>query len=244
MTDKTTQPLDRDAIRAVFMKHGFTIKEGQTDLTPYVYAAAEELIELARSAQPRTTIVQQAEATPCGGCVGTGSDLDEMGETCGECSGSGRVIAPTSGTTESASERRKCRYCDSTTNSDNPEEVCPGCADRAPSPSREAERRTEMSICPNTGHACRCQPQEGVMCQYGPTPDDWRTAKLNAECLPPLPLDPLCRDDTEHGIDYYTADQVRQAQRDAIALSYALVQGDRCTYCGGPHKRGDCKWPL
>jgi hypothetical protein len=38
--------INRDTIRAVFMKHGFTIKEGQTDLKPYVYAAAEELLSL------------------------------------------------------------------------------------------------------------------------------------------------------------------------------------------------------
>jgi len=69
-------------------------------------------------------------------------------------------------------------------------------------------------------------------------------SELNTDGLPPLPPDPLCRDDTEHDINYYTADQVRQAQRDAIALGYAFAQGDRCTYCGGPHKRGDCKWPL
>ena len=30
-----------------------------------------------------------------------------------------------------------------------------------------------MTICPNSKHACRCQPQEGVMCPHGPTPKDW-----------------------------------------------------------------------
>lgn len=35
---------DRDAIRRIFMAHGFTIKEGQTDLKPYVYEAAESLL--------------------------------------------------------------------------------------------------------------------------------------------------------------------------------------------------------
>jgi hypothetical protein len=35
---------DRDAIRRVFMAHGFTIKDGQTDLKPYVYEAAEALL--------------------------------------------------------------------------------------------------------------------------------------------------------------------------------------------------------
>jgi len=46
--------MDKDTIRAVFMKHGFTIREGQIDLKPYVYAAAEELIDLARRAEPST----------------------------------------------------------------------------------------------------------------------------------------------------------------------------------------------
>ena len=44
--------LDRDLIRDVFLRNGFTIKEGQTDLKPYVYAAAAELLALARRAQP------------------------------------------------------------------------------------------------------------------------------------------------------------------------------------------------
>ena len=48
--NQTTTPaaLDLDTIRAVFMRNGFTIKEGQADLKPYVYAAALELIDLAR----------------------------------------------------------------------------------------------------------------------------------------------------------------------------------------------------
>lgn len=39
----TTQ-LTQDEIRAVFLSNGFTVKEGQTDLKDYVYAAARELI--------------------------------------------------------------------------------------------------------------------------------------------------------------------------------------------------------
>lgn len=41
----------RDAIREVFIRNGFTIKEGQADLKPYVYAAAEELLRLAAPVQ-------------------------------------------------------------------------------------------------------------------------------------------------------------------------------------------------
>ena len=41
---------DRETIRAVFLRNGFTIKEGQADLKPYVYAAAGELMSIARAA--------------------------------------------------------------------------------------------------------------------------------------------------------------------------------------------------
>ena len=37
----------REEIREVFMAHGFTIKEGQTDLKQYVYDAAHALLKLA-----------------------------------------------------------------------------------------------------------------------------------------------------------------------------------------------------
>lgn len=35
--------LSREEVRAIFMSHGFTIKEGQTDLKQYVYDAAAAL---------------------------------------------------------------------------------------------------------------------------------------------------------------------------------------------------------
>lgn len=41
----TDLKLDKSVIREVFLKHGFSIKEGQTDLKAYVYEAAEALIE-------------------------------------------------------------------------------------------------------------------------------------------------------------------------------------------------------
>lgn len=44
--------LGRDQIRAIFMQHGFTIKEGQTDLKQYVYDAAEALLAAQREAKP------------------------------------------------------------------------------------------------------------------------------------------------------------------------------------------------
>ncbi|TKD30025.1 DUF551 domain-containing protein [Azotobacter chroococcum] len=39
-------PVNRSVIRDVFLRNGFTIKEGHADLKPYVYAAAEELLAL------------------------------------------------------------------------------------------------------------------------------------------------------------------------------------------------------
>ena len=41
--------LDRDRIREIFMAHGFTVKEGQTDLKQYVYDAAEALLRAVRA---------------------------------------------------------------------------------------------------------------------------------------------------------------------------------------------------
>lgn len=38
------QPVSKDLIRKVFLENGFTVKEGQTDLKPYVYEAAHALL--------------------------------------------------------------------------------------------------------------------------------------------------------------------------------------------------------
>ena len=48
----------RDQIRDVFMRNGFTVKEGQTDLKPYVYAAAQELLALVDTRQSATFAVE------------------------------------------------------------------------------------------------------------------------------------------------------------------------------------------
>ena len=45
------EQLTREQIREVFMAHGFTIKEGQTDLKQYVYDAAYALLELVAAPQ-------------------------------------------------------------------------------------------------------------------------------------------------------------------------------------------------
>ena len=50
--------MTKDQIRQIFLAHGFTIKEGQTDLKQYVYDAAEALLKAS---------VQQAE--PVDGCT-------------------------------------------------------------------------------------------------------------------------------------------------------------------------------
>jgi hypothetical protein len=36
--------MNKEQIRAIFLKNGFTVKEGQTDLKDYVYAAADDLL--------------------------------------------------------------------------------------------------------------------------------------------------------------------------------------------------------
>ena len=41
--------VDRARIREIFMAHGFTVKEGQTDLKQYVYDAADALLRAARA---------------------------------------------------------------------------------------------------------------------------------------------------------------------------------------------------
>ena len=45
----------KSIVRQVFIKNGFAIKDGQTDLKDYVYSAANELMQLA------TPLVSQDE---------------------------------------------------------------------------------------------------------------------------------------------------------------------------------------
>jgi hypothetical protein len=45
-------PSNRDLIRRVFLANGFTVKEGQDDLKPYVYAAGIMLIACVMEANP------------------------------------------------------------------------------------------------------------------------------------------------------------------------------------------------
>jgi hypothetical protein len=49
--------LTKEQIREIFLAHGFTIKDGQTDLKPYVFEAADALIAAAlasHGAEPAT----------------------------------------------------------------------------------------------------------------------------------------------------------------------------------------------
>ena len=53
--------MNRDKIREIFLKNGFTVKEGQTDLKEYVYQAAEELLaEAVAEATTRQVLVKSA----------------------------------------------------------------------------------------------------------------------------------------------------------------------------------------
>ena len=44
----TAEPkeISKDIIREIFMRNGFTLKDGQSDLKDYVYASAHELLRL------------------------------------------------------------------------------------------------------------------------------------------------------------------------------------------------------
>lgn len=52
-TTERKGPLSKDQIREVFLAHGFVVKDGQTDLKPYVYDAAYALIALVQPATER-----------------------------------------------------------------------------------------------------------------------------------------------------------------------------------------------
>lgn len=52
-----------EQIRATFLAHGFTVKEGQTDLKPYVFEAARALLALAPPAPSVQTAAQEAVGT-------------------------------------------------------------------------------------------------------------------------------------------------------------------------------------
>lgn len=54
--------MDKAQIRDIFMRNGFTIKDGQSDLRDYVYAAAEELVAAARAeAEPVAEVTKRGE---------------------------------------------------------------------------------------------------------------------------------------------------------------------------------------
>lgn len=57
-------PLTRDQIRDVFLAHGFTVKEGQTDLKEYVYAAAEALLAAANTQEAEDAAPPTVQTSP------------------------------------------------------------------------------------------------------------------------------------------------------------------------------------
>lgn len=74
---------------------------------------------------------------------------------------------------------------------------------------------------------CGSCTAEGPLCNTeGAAASEWNrraapiAAQLDQDNLPPLPA-ALSRDDTEHDTDYFTAEQYRQGQRDAIAADRA-----------------------
>lgn len=58
-------PLTRDQIREVFMAHGFTVKEGHTDLKQYVYDAAYALLKLVAAPQPAPDCHHRPQCDEC-----------------------------------------------------------------------------------------------------------------------------------------------------------------------------------
>jgi hypothetical protein len=69
------QALTRNRIREIFMSHGFTVKDGQTDLKEYVYDAAAAL--LAEAQQPQAEVVPSClhkEQSEVVGSITRGSD--------------------------------------------------------------------------------------------------------------------------------------------------------------------------
>lgn len=68
-----------DEIRELFLANGFTIKEGQTDLKPYVYQAARALLSKAASAQATPTVEELAAVLREGALV-TRSDAWTLAE--------------------------------------------------------------------------------------------------------------------------------------------------------------------
>ncbi|HHM6437166.1 TPA: hypothetical protein ACRL36_000760 [Pseudomonas aeruginosa] len=60
------KPVNRTVIRDVFLRNGFTIKDGHSDLKPYVYAAAEELLRLGGHAVDSNPVAQAQHSVPDG----------------------------------------------------------------------------------------------------------------------------------------------------------------------------------
>lgn len=71
--------MTNDQIRAVFLANGFTVKEGQTDLKPYVYAAARALLALATHAPAQPDPWHDAVLAECMAIEGAYKSDDPTG---------------------------------------------------------------------------------------------------------------------------------------------------------------------
>ena len=118
-----TTELTDDQIRDVFLANGFTIKDGQTDLKPYVYAAARALLalqanrgEVIMSTITRDDIIRMAEEAGIDFQCNIGIGGRENISTCGSQSIQKITrlveLAMAAG---AAAEREACaRICDTT----------------------------------------------------------------------------------------------------------------------------------
>ncbi|HCF5688137.1 TPA: hypothetical protein NIH14_001817 [Pseudomonas aeruginosa] len=85
------KPVNRTVIRDVFLRNGFTIKDGHSDLKPYVYAAAEELLRLGGHAVDSNPVAQAqhsagyAEARQCVNCRHIGINDAADYAACHDC---------------------------------------------------------------------------------------------------------------------------------------------------------------
>ena len=53
--------MDKETIKSILLAHGFTIKQGEADLKPYVYSAASAIYEAAlQAAQPKWQPIETA----------------------------------------------------------------------------------------------------------------------------------------------------------------------------------------
>ena len=55
------QPISRNQVREIYMRHGFVIKDGLDDLKEYVYSAADEIVKVALSAHRKPLTAKEVD---------------------------------------------------------------------------------------------------------------------------------------------------------------------------------------